>query len=346
MSGNQLKFHVVNSIKGGAGKSTFSLMLANYYIQKGKKAIVIDLDLQGTSWEDNYKPFFKKPVSNGYINDLMYSFDEFSLDEYERRISVQLLPDGGGLFEKAKEDYCIPVYISSYNITRIDEIQVDLFINAIYRLIVQIYTNFNEEEINIIFDMPPSKDKHAERVLTYLLLDMNSPLRKKCEFDIKLYMMTNITMSHRNKNIEYLRELARNTSYSGNLPKLAEEGSFELFIVMNDLSNIMPNIPNPTSSSMSDVPNPTSSSMPDDPKPTSNMYTNVNKMIDNIPFTNRKKTESFAKVVLLKHIVFMHKQQILNRLCSDKDSTGEIMKISFDSNNSCNDTIEMCNGKI
>lgn len=325
MSGNQLKFHVVNSIKGGAGKSTFSLMLANYYIQKGKKAMVIDLDLQGTSWEDNYKSFFKTPVSNGYINDLMYSFDEFSLDEYERRISVQLLPDGGGLLEKAKEDYCIPVYISSYNITRIDEIQVDLFINAIYRLIVQIYTNFNEEkEIHIIFDMPPSKDKHAERVLTYLLLDMNSPLRKKCKFDIKLYMMTNITMSHRNKNIEYLKELARNTSFSGNLPKLVEDRNFELFIVMNDLSNIIPA----------------------DYDSTSNMNTNVNEMVFNIPFTNKEKTESFAKVVLLKHIVFMHKQQILDRLCSDKDATGEIMKISFDSNNSCNDIIEMCNGKI
>ena len=35
--GTKLTFHVVNSVKGGSGKSTFSLLLAKYYIEECKE---------------------------------------------------------------------------------------------------------------------------------------------------------------------------------------------------------------------------------------------------------------------------------------------------------------------
>lgn len=55
-------FDVVNSVKGGSGKSTFSLLLAAYYNSTpGTVAYVLDLDLRGTSWEKNYGQYMSTP---------------------------------------------------------------------------------------------------------------------------------------------------------------------------------------------------------------------------------------------------------------------------------------------
>lgn len=64
-------FDIVNSVKGGSGKSTISLLLAaycssdEYFKDSGSEetkrrkaaAYIIDLDLKGTSWEKNYGHF-------------------------------------------------------------------------------------------------------------------------------------------------------------------------------------------------------------------------------------------------------------------------------------------------
>lgn len=53
---------VISSVKGGSGKSTFSLLLAAYYNSKpGSVAYVLDLDLRGTSWEKNYGRYMSTP---------------------------------------------------------------------------------------------------------------------------------------------------------------------------------------------------------------------------------------------------------------------------------------------
>ena len=53
-------FDVINSVKGGSGKSTFSLLLAAYFAsKKDTAAYIIDLDLRGTSGENNYKHCLK-----------------------------------------------------------------------------------------------------------------------------------------------------------------------------------------------------------------------------------------------------------------------------------------------
>ena len=50
-------FDVVNSVKGGSGKSFFALQLAAFHAFKGRAAYIIDLDLRGTSWEPNYENY-------------------------------------------------------------------------------------------------------------------------------------------------------------------------------------------------------------------------------------------------------------------------------------------------
>ena len=59
----------------------------------------------------------------------------------------------------------------------IDDLKTDLFENAVFHVIDQIYTRHCQssdeiEEIHIILDMPPSYERHAERILRRLLLDV------------------------------------------------------------------------------------------------------------------------------------------------------------------------------
>lgn len=74
MATNDIKFHVhvVNSVKGGSGKSTFSLLLADHFVRNHEEAYVIDLDLCGTSWYSDFAGCWeeKEPV---FISEIMYT---------------------------------------------------------------------------------------------------------------------------------------------------------------------------------------------------------------------------------------------------------------------------------
>ncbi len=68
----KFKVHIVNSVKGGSGKSTFSLLLADHFVRNGEDAYVIDLDLCGTSWYSDFRCCWDKPEPQ-CIQNLMYS---------------------------------------------------------------------------------------------------------------------------------------------------------------------------------------------------------------------------------------------------------------------------------
>ena len=68
----KFKVHIVNSVKGGSGKSTFSLLLADHFVRNGEDAYVIDLDLCGTSWYSDFRYCWDKPEPQ-CIQNLMYS---------------------------------------------------------------------------------------------------------------------------------------------------------------------------------------------------------------------------------------------------------------------------------
>lgn len=81
-------FDIVNSVKGGSGKSTISLLLAAYcssdeYFKdssneetKRRKAAayIIDLDLKGTSWEKNYGHFITTKYYDPKDNITLYNY--------------------------------------------------------------------------------------------------------------------------------------------------------------------------------------------------------------------------------------------------------------------------------
>lgn len=253
-------FHVVNSIKGGSGKSTFSLLLADYYISKNELAYIIDLDISGSSWKDNYENYMNsyeqhndKPI---FLNELMHDFDRFITKNYIQELSILHVDEDNRPIEKYEIPLCVfdPSKANSLN-----EEEVDLFENVIYKLIMNIYDNKSKKQIasntftsnnnlnknlNIIFDMPPSYEKHSERILKHLLLDISSPLYKVFCNDIKnmyklnLYMLSTLSPAHINANKRYISDFYLNMNYSSITDELIPE-NFKLCFVINDLNNII-----------------------------------------------------------------------------------------------------------
>ena len=233
----KLTFHVVNSVKGGSGKSTFSLLLANYYIEHcDELAYIIDLDVCGSSWKDNYKRYIKNNAI--YLNNLMDDFNKYISKEYTHKLMVQN--------ENSRRDSIeIPLCIyDSSDAKVLDEVEVDLFEEVIKKIILKIYEDNkpSEKNLNIILDMPPSYEIHA-----HLLLDVNSRLYKdlvdeSCKFpyNIELYMISSLIPAHFTLNNEYIHKLYKGLNYSNQLIAFENEGKFHITMVFNDVSHIVP----------------------------------------------------------------------------------------------------------
>ena len=255
----KIYFDVIDSVKGGSGKSTFSLLLAAYYATKpDTSAYILDLDLCGTSWELNYSDYLK-PIDGSsvqgpsrskvhYINDFMYdtaiasaqspfvSFQTRFLDENDEKATVFLCMGKPGFSRE------------------IDELENELFENAVFHLIDRIISqevSTDQKNVHIIFDMPPGYEVHAEQVVKHLLLDINSPLEKNvlknsgiyecCEpYIMNLYMISSLSPAHINLNLSYVYNLMNGIGFSQNLSQLAEKtthgGSrrFNLKFIGND----------------------------------------------------------------------------------------------------------------
>ncbi|MBQ9535483.1 MAG: ParA family protein [Clostridia bacterium] len=247
MSEKNVTFHVVNSVKGGSGKSTVSLFLAAAHAQNPQNAVyIIDLDLRGTSWEHNYIQRLDEDTAKDipYINNLMYNMHDTPNPFVELPLSIE---PAAGDYEECSVNLC---RINPDAENNIDELAVDLFEDAIFRIIKKIYTdNSNKgKDVHIILDMPPSYEMHAERILRNLLLDMKSSLQRLADeeykdvfepYKVELIMLSALDYAHINQNTNYIRRLFRQQSMSSNLNEFIKKDKprFRLKAWGNNLTN-------------------------------------------------------------------------------------------------------------
>lgn len=249
--------HVVNSVKGGCGKSTFALFLANYlqnvYIGKinsintdlcGEQKIkapekvdpiIIDLDLFGSSWYKNHQHLLPKDEII-FINDLIDDFDRYSKKNYISKLNINFVDS-----DKPVNNNPIDVILADSNRAgEIREDQLDLFENSICKLVL---TLVERGKTDIILDMPPGYEDYSERIVKHLLFDINSPLYKKSsdkyeyEYEVKFYMLSILDMSIE-ANSQYINNLTEMSNYSTDVEKITKS---VINFVVNDIENVYEN---------------------------------------------------------------------------------------------------------
>ena len=108
------------------------------------------------------------------------------------------------------------------------------------------YTN-STNNIHVILDMPPSYERHAERVLKHMLTDVESPLYKNAQkgegiysafepYYVNLYMISALSLSHVKQNIEYIKALFNNQVYSNALYQQILNNRFRVRFIGNDVT--------------------------------------------------------------------------------------------------------------
>lgn len=115
-------FHIVNSIKGGSGKSTISFLLAAHYNEKEKnEAVIIDLDVNGSSWNYDHK------IDNPY---------DYFLQDYMYKPEIIESSEGMNLkYKRNNEEKILSVVLSDPKRNfRMSDCEIDLFENTIYNV--------------------------------------------------------------------------------------------------------------------------------------------------------------------------------------------------------------------
>ena len=252
MGKNKIVFDVMNSVKGGSGKSTLSLLLAAYHaFRPNTVTYIIDLDIRGTSWKINYGDYLLPKVqAHVFVNDLMYDYKRKAGQELFTKINVKTGKGETAFIYLSMGDPNIGKNIGQ------PDVEEDLFENAVYCLIDRIYSQHSntdkEEEIHVIFDMPPSYDRNAERILKHLILDVDStlyqnaqkPSGKYTNFDkykVNLFMVSGLTPAHIILNRDYVKDFFQKVNYSSALMQFLEPADrrFHLFFIGNDTSGIV-----------------------------------------------------------------------------------------------------------
>ena len=260
-------FHIVNSVKGGSGKSTFALLLANHFLTEGKIAYIIDLDVCGTSWETDFKKFFTKENDFCYVNDLMY---QYCTNGFKHNIWSELKVTDTDANENTTSDNQIKICLAAnprHN-KSFNKSEAELLENATYQIIL---SSINEVlsthptkdiAIHIILDLPPNHEQTVEQICQHLLFDQSSRLKQyflqknksidpladkdtdksevkfKYKYKVQFYMMTPADqVSALEKNADYIRDLLfEKRKYSSNILAFEanDELQFKICFVLND----------------------------------------------------------------------------------------------------------------
>ena len=226
-------YHVIDSIKGGCGKTTFSIMLTEYLERKtdaNDHACLLDVDFLGTGM---HALFMGEGLVANYKESHIFLTDKIRKPGYsakmfvcraeveERKLYVAFSDPG----YRAKQEYRLT---SRSNYTPI--VKYGVFRAGIHSILAG---NKLEEEIegnvkDIVLDMSPGCDAYSESI-------------KDCIFDKKYsnylgekdccnyYLMLGLDASHVSAAKEYLRDFMESDG----------KNPHRIFVVFNDIMQII-----------------------------------------------------------------------------------------------------------
>lgn len=255
-----LRFHIVNSVKGGCGKSTFSLYLANYLRRNKSNPIIIDLDICGTTWYTNNQNFIINKKKCHFLNDMFYGAEKNLGSEHIFRLHISDPND-----KNKPDDFLNIIMADPTGLSTMDDDTLDLLESTVYKIVMELCQlrynstqsnnvfNIHENVTDIIFDMPPGYEKHTERILCHLMMDLESKLyqefKKRNNFNyvkvngmqvykkieeksnVYLYMISGLNQASFEANLVYVQNLFINAKFSTDTGILNKDNTY--FILNN-----------------------------------------------------------------------------------------------------------------
>ncbi len=205
-------FNFINSIKGGCGKTTFSLLLSDYLssinIIKGKpekrqknseKCLILDMDLQGTAMQYLFKGNLQESKDIKYLNDAIRECK--SPNEY---ITKNILTDGtviDTIFSNPtiteKEKYRVSAQ-GSYS----PVVKHNVFRDGLKEFLKK-FEGLSQR--HFIFDMPPNSDGFSDAAMECLLNEHHTIAKR--EDRINLFYVLGLDNSQVKPTIDEIKNL-------------------------------------------------------------------------------------------------------------------------------------------
>lgn len=253
--GEKTFYNIVDSVKGGCGKSTFSIMLAlalddkrradekGTEDEKGNQlkteipnVCLVDMDLQGTAM--GYLLFGKNIEAEGikevagadiYLNEKATN-DDRPQDKYVSRVSWK---------DDSSQSHTFDVVLSSPKqadknrykmVSRQNyspEVLYSTFRKGLANMLKrdQLFASSSREYKYVIFDMPPNSDGYSDAVFDCILDVKHRAIRR--EDECNLFIVQTLDMGHRYATKDYFVDLiTRNQN---------NEGATRIFFVFNNI---------------------------------------------------------------------------------------------------------------
>ena len=216
--GETRAFNFINSIKGGCGKTTFSIFLAKYLQTVNQDCLILDMDFQGTAMETLFMGEGKKSCCEyKYLNDAVREGKEiweYIVRNYiTKKIYIDTVFADSGV--KAKEK----LRISSKN-GYSPVIQYNIFKGGLQKFLKK----FNGGQYkHFILDMPPNADGFSRTALE-CVMEKNYGVRGEEDL-VNLFFVSGIDLGQIEQTIEEVNALLtdKDNIYFDNF-----------FIVLND----------------------------------------------------------------------------------------------------------------
>lgn len=271
------RIFIVNSVKGGCGKSTISLYLAHYLQKKyqedysndksDNRPIIIDLDLCASSWRSSYqgKEGYKGALKqNGkeilidskaiFINDMLYNSNKYLNNEYYCELSYREGTFINQQWDSDDKGMLRVVLSDSKRLTGLNEDDLDLLESIVFKLVEHIWSfsydclkneegshlnhdddNFPKIYPDIIFDMPPGYEKHTDRIIRHLIMDLESTMNiENIKPEVFLLMVSNVDEASFDANIQYVNNLFLNPKFSMDIAKIEKD---HVIFLVNDVND-------------------------------------------------------------------------------------------------------------
>ncbi len=203
-------YNVVNSVKGGCGKTTFSVYLAWKAANAAtkKNTLLIDMDFQGTAMEFLFHGASATPKK--YLNDAIVTRDLIFLD-YIHEITTEKSDEENNKFSVIFSDPKVETkskYRVSYQNNYTPVINYHFFRYGLQNVLDKA-ADCNYE--NIILDMPPNSDGFANSAIDYIF--SKSGKEKLVNAERNMFLVTTTDAGHIDATIKELAHILKNEEH-------------------------------------------------------------------------------------------------------------------------------------